>query len=236
MFSFWFRRPHHRFAKRASHRRRQPQTNRRKTFHPGFEPMEARAMLTIIAPAQINDPVGTTPAAVVIGDLNGDGRADVVAANRAANTVSVLMGNGDGSLQSRIDYPVGTTPVGVALGDFNGDGKPDIATANFGTGTVSILLGNGDGSFRPKTDFLVGATPVSLTTGDFNGDGHLDLAVAAETTANDSVSILRGLGDGTFVAPVNIITDSAPRLGLTTPFPSSRPETSTVMAILIWWW
>lgn len=220
MFSSWFRQPHHRSTKKSSRRRRQRPSNCRKTFQPSIETMESRAMLTIIAPVQVNDPVGSTPAAVVIGDLNGDGRADTVVANRAANTVSVLMGNGDGSLQSKIDYPVGTSPVGVVLGDFNGDGKVDIATANFGAGTVSILLGNGDGTFRPKTDFAVAATPVSLTTGDFNGDGHLDLAVAAETTANDSVSILRGVGDGTFAAPVNIITDAAPRFAPTLPFPS----------------
>lgn len=178
-------------------------------------------MLTIIAPVQANDPTGTGPVAAVMGDLNGDGRTDLVVANRTAGTISVMLGNGNGSLQNKVDYTVGATPNGLVLGDFNSDGKLDVATANFGAGTVSILLGNGDGTFRPKTDFAVGATPVSLATADFNGDGKLDLAVAAENTLNDSVSILRGVGDGTFLTPVNLVTDSAPRNVLPLQSPST---------------
>jgi hypothetical protein len=82
--------------------------------------MEARTMLTIIAPVQANDPTGTGPVAAVMGDLNGDGRTDLVVANRTAGTISVMLGNGNGSLQNKVDYTVGATPNGLVLGDFNG--------------------------------------------------------------------------------------------------------------------
>ena len=221
MFNSWFRRLDRRPTNKLNRRRNPPKSNRLTLFRPGFEPMESRAMLTILTPVQANDPTGTGPVAAVMGDLNGDGRTDLVVANRTSGTISVMLGNGNGSLQNKVDYTVGVTPNGLVLGDFNGDGKLDVATANFGAGTVSILLGNGDGTFRPKTDFAVGATPVSLAAADFNGDGHLDLAVAAENTLNDSVSILRGVGDGTFSPAVNLFTDSAVRNVLPLQSPST---------------
>ena len=84
---------------------------------------------------------------MAIGDLNGDGRPDLAAANYAANTVSVLLGNGDGTFGAKTDFATGTSPRSVAIGDLNGDGKPDLAVANSGSNTVSVLLGNGDGTF-----------------------------------------------------------------------------------------
>jgi hypothetical protein len=144
-----------------------------------------------------------------VGDFNGDGRADLAVVNQTANTVSVLLGNGDGTFGPKTDYATGTTPVGVTAGDFNGDGHTDIAVANFGGKSVSVLLDNGDGTFRPKTDIALATSPVSLTVGDLNGDGKLDLAVATEDLANDYVNTLRGNGDGTFQAPVSTISDAA---------------------------
>lgn len=97
---------------------------------------------------------GVGPAAVAAGDLNGDGRLDVVVTNLRATTVSVLLGNGDGTFQAHADFPTGAFPNSVAIGDLDGDGKPDLAVANFGLGvgnTVSVLLGNGNGTFRAKT-------------------------------------------------------------------------------------
>src|SRR5262249_39260842 len=75
-------------------------------------------------------PTGTTPVFVVAGDFNGDTKLDAAVANFGSNTVSILLGNGDGTLQARVDYATGGSSSGVAVGDFNGDGKLDLAVAN----------------------------------------------------------------------------------------------------------
>src|SRR5439155_549082 len=90
----------------------------------------------------------------------------------------------------------------VAVGDFNGDGKDDLAVANQGSNTVSVLLSNLDGTFRPASpsSYAVGAFPWSVAVGDFNGDGILDLAVG--NGGSNTVSVLLGKVDGTFLAAV----------------------------------
>src|SRR5438034_1410164 len=85
---------------------------------------------------------------VAIGDVNGDGRPDLVAANYYSNDVSVLLGNGDGTFQPALSFDAGNHPSSVAVGDFNGDGRPDLAVSNFTSNNVSVLLGNGDGTFQ----------------------------------------------------------------------------------------
>ena len=117
------------------------------------------------------------------------------------NAVSVLLGNGDGTFQGKVDYATGTSPFVVTVGDFNGDGRQDLATANANADTVSVLLGNGDGTFKAKVDYPTGSTPFAVAVGDFNGDGRQDLA-AANGVAN-SVSVLLGTGDGKFRAKVD---------------------------------
>jgi hypothetical protein len=104
------------------------------------------------------------------GDFLGNGILDLAVANASDNTVSVLLGNGDGSFQDAINYAVGSRPVSLAVGNLLGSGLLDIATANQ-HGTVSVLLGSGDGSFGAPQDFNVGISPFSVAVGDFNGDG-----------------------------------------------------------------
>ena len=142
-------------------------------------------------------PVGQNPDFVAIGDVNGDGRPDIVVTSNASNTVSVLLGKANGTFAAAVNYPVGSGPSSVAIADFNGDGKPDLAVSNLGDLTVSILLGNGDGTFRAqkKTSVTLGAE--SLAAGDFNKDGKQDLAVVSIL----GVTILIGNGDGTFQPP-----------------------------------
>ncbi len=148
---------------------------------------------------------GLAPFSVAIGDLNGDGKPDLAVANHYDNTASVLLGNGDGSFQPKVDYGTGTRPSSVAIGDLNRDGKPDLAVANsdYGHGsTVSVLLNNGGGTFGAKSDYGTGLGPSSVAIGALDGDEELDLAVANQGITNNgnTVSVLRGNGDGTFRA------------------------------------
>ncbi len=88
--------------------------------------------------------VGLEPESVAIGDLNGDGEADLAVANHDDNTVSVLLNEGSGRFGTAVTYGVGSGPQSVAIGDLNGDGKADLAVATQGSyrnpGTVSVLL------------------------------------------------------------------------------------------------
>jgi Bacterial Ig-like domain (group 3)/FG-GAP-like repeat/FG-GAP repeat len=143
-------------------------------------------------------PVDSGPASVAVADFNGDGKLDLAVASYSANSnISVLLGNGDGTFQPKVDYPVGSQPFGVAIGDFNLDGKPDLVVANSLSNSISVLLGNGDGTFQAAMSFATGQFPISVVVGDFNNDGIPDVA-----TANNfgcaCANVLLGNGDGTF--------------------------------------
>jgi FG-GAP-like repeat len=153
-------------------------------------------------------------------DLDGDGRLDLVATQLLTSDVSVLLGTGNGSFQAPLRFPVGLGPVAVVTGDFSNDGRLDVASVNPTTNAVAVALGNGDGTLQTPQPFPVGAVPyvmmvepaegeiyiqstsaltaapIALVAGDFNGDGRLDLATA--NFASHDVSVLLGLGDGTF--------------------------------------
>ena len=147
--------------------------------------------------AAVTYPVGHFPNVSRALDLNGDGKLDLVVANqnsaflsqRSKNSVSVLVGNGDGTFKSEVSYGVGFDPRSVASGDFNGDGKPDLATANF-SGTASVLAGNGDGTFQPAASFPAGTNPSSVAVRDLNGDGRADLAVTNSTRDAPVVGVM----------------------------------------------
>jgi FG-GAP-like repeat/FG-GAP repeat len=171
--------------------------------------------------APVEYALGQLPNALTAGDFNGDGHIDIAVVDGGGGRigvtvhsgVSVLMGNGDGSFQAQEFYPVsGKWPDSIAADDFNGDGRTDLAVADQGDAfrglpdpsEVSVLPGNGDGTFGAEVDYPVGARPLSLVAGDFNGDGHTDLATA--DTSSNSISVLLGEGDGTFVDPGQLAT------------------------------
>ena len=137
-------------------------------------------------------PIGSGQNAMVVGDLNGDGKLDIAVASSSDNSVRVLLGNGDGTFAQAPGSPitVGTTPYAVGLGDFTGNGKLSIAVANYGDNTLTLLLGNGDGTFTqaPGSPIPLGKGPVALAVGDFNGSGRLGLAVS--NAGDFTVSIL----------------------------------------------
>src|SRR6202044_3591454 len=125
--------------------------------------------------------------------------------NQQSNTVSVLLGNGDGTFTPGTDLVTGKAPTGLTVADFNNDGKLDLAVTNQTDNSVTVFLGNGDGTFNKPLSYPTGQAPVYVAAADFNGDNILDLAVAnngaaTSTNSGDSVSILLGVGDGTFGA------------------------------------
>jgi hypothetical protein len=99
---------------------------------------------------KVDYPTGKTPTAVIVGDINHDGKFDIITANIWGNdpdlvhtggdSISILLGNGDGTFQPKVDFTVGQGPYAIFMGDFDGDGKRDLATANLFDDTVSILL------------------------------------------------------------------------------------------------
>jgi hypothetical protein len=160
---------------------------------------------------------GNQPSLITVGNFNGDNSLDLAVANSNCPTVpcslgpgsvSILLGNGNGSFQNHVDYGVGNRPLSVVAADFNGDGKLDLAVANFNDNTVSVLLGNGSGAFPSRVDYATGTGPASVTAADFNGDTRLDLVVVNQ--AANTVSILLGNGDGTFGAKNDFPTGNQP--------------------------
>ncbi len=159
------------------------------------------------------------PGQMTVGDFNGDGILDIAVVNFgsfAGDTVSVFLGNGNGTFKPKVDYDVSLAPLSIVAADFNGDGKLDLAVADScGTSTpcgrpglVSILMGNGDGTFQPHMDYPAGSFPYTIVAGDFNGDGKLDVAVSDLDSAQ--VTILAGVGDGTFVSSTTVPTSGSP--------------------------
>ena len=159
---------------------------------------------------------------VVVADVNGDRRPDLVVSNVGGSsgsdaTVSVLLGNGDGTFQTATVYPSGgggaLYPITVAVMDVNGDGKPDVLVANVcnsatceSRGLVGVLLGNGDGTFIPVVTYDSGGyDATSIAVADLNGDGKPDLvdfnrcdSIGINACTDGSVGVLLGQEDGSF--------------------------------------
>ncbi|NYF80593.1 beta strand repeat-containing protein [Granulicella arctica] len=134
----------------------------------------------------------------VTGDFNHDGYPDLAVTNLADDTVSVLLGNGDGTFKTQVSYTVGSGPYQIAVGDFNNDGNADLVVTNLFDNTISVLLGKGDGTFMAQSTYTTGTEPYSVAVADLNNDGIADLAV---TNLHDkTVGVFLGKGDGTFLA------------------------------------
>ncbi len=142
--------------------------------------------------------VGQITSSVATADFNHDGLLDLAVTNSASKsgTVSVLLGNGDGTFQSAVNYKISVNPVTVGIGDFNRDGNPDLAVVSSDVSELSILLGNADGTFQaPATTNLSIGFPEALTVVDINHDGKLDLVIGG--FLGDTI-VLLGNGNGTF--------------------------------------
>jgi hypothetical protein len=194
--------------------------------------------------------IGYQPVAFATADINGDGKLDLIAPNLCGNvsgcdnsqnvpsSVSVLLGNGNGTFQQNVEYTVGIFPIGVGIGDFNGDGKLDLAVGtqcgsdprceDMGIDGLSVLVGNGDGTFQPQ---IMPAIPGqlgaidSMTVGDFNNDGLLDLLAARDVSVNLQSTLLLPATSVTF-GRQTVGTSSAPQ-------PSTLNNISTKVPITV---
>ena len=164
---------------------------------------------------------GALSVSVAAGDVNADGKPDLVVAhlcvildNCEGGTVSVLVGKGDGTLQVPVNYSSGGVYAhSIAIADVNGDGHPDLVVANQcqtpdcnESGAASVLLGKGDGTFQAPVSYSGGYYAISAAIADVNNDGHPDVVVAnfGQSSSNNTgaVSVMLGKGDGTFQARV----------------------------------
>ena len=166
--------------------------------------------------------VGLNPVSLALGDFNSDGRTDIAVANGGSAFVSMLIGDGHGNFQRASDVYTGSALVAIAANDFNNDGRLDLAVlASSGSASpVIILLGHGDGTFEQTQRFPVGGSPLPyplsvgsspgglIASADLNNDGMPDLAVALG--GNNGVSILQGVGDGSFQNFVTFPTGAGP--------------------------
>ena len=150
----------------------------------------------------VDYPTGAGAFAVATGDLNGDGKLDLVLLDHTAGA-RLMFNNGDGTFTSPSDKSVGSSPIALALGDIDGDGRLDIVSITV-QGEVVVVLNQGGASFAPPVNYIVGTASLALALGDLNGDGKLDIVVADEGTspgtAAGDVGVLLNTGGETFVA------------------------------------
>jgi hypothetical protein len=144
---------------------------------------------------------GAQPTAIALGDVDGDGRLDLAVSNDFVGT-DFCRGNGNGTFGPVTVIPPSRTTADVALADLNGDGRADLVTANYGFGpnpgetTVTVNLSTGGGMFGPPVFWDTGFRSNTVVVVDLDADGTPDLVTSDE--ANNSTSILRGNGNGTF--------------------------------------
>ncbi|MES1205249.1 MAG: VCBS repeat-containing protein [Pseudomonadota bacterium] len=141
---------------------------------------------------------------VAIGDLNGDGRGDVVSAHSddglgRFGALRVSLGTGGGDLAAPVVYPL-ADPRFVAIGDLNGDGRPDLASPNQYKQSVSVLMNQGAGAFGPPSNYVAPGNPAAIALGDLNADGKLDMVLANSGAWN--ISVFLNAGGGIFAAGV----------------------------------
>jgi hypothetical protein len=139
--------------------------------------------------------VGKNPTTITPLDINQDGVTDLMTTNVSSNTLSILIGNGDGTFHDQVQLHVCQEPRALTTGAFNADPYPDIVLACAGGDHIAVLFGRADGKFDEGPQYPVHRTPVSIVSEDLNGDQMADLVVALR---NDKIKVFLGQGNGEF--------------------------------------
>jgi len=169
-----------------------------KFFKLMLEPLENRTVPVagvLFVPANpATIPTGLNPDWIDTGDVNDDGRLDVVVANFSSSNVSVFLGNGDGTYQSPLTFPVSANPSSLLVTDLNGDCKLDIVTSSFSANNICALLNTGlNGastvSFSAPILSAAGNGIKAIAPYDSNGDSSTDLVIANSGSNNISLII-----------------------------------------------
>jgi RHS repeat-associated protein len=166
-------------------------------------------------PQIYTNPLLFPPSTVAAGDVDGDGKVDIVVADSAFGA-EMLRGNGTG-IYASVDHTVYQPPYwatvsggeALVVADFSGDGRRDVAVVN-SSGLVTIFLGQANGTASAGVQYAIGPGATALAVADFNGDGKLDLVTA---NGDGTLSLLLGNGDGTFQPAITIATGATAALG-----------------------
>ncbi len=150
-------------------------------------------------------PLSAAPTSVAAGDLNGDGRPDLVVTTNGSN-VTVFLADGNGGFEPGLQYAAGIQTGNALLADLNADGKLDLVVTDSAAGTVNVLFGNGDGTFGKPFTYAAIQNPVGLSLGNFAGNGKIDLAVASQA----GLAVLLNDGSGHFPTATSVAISSQP--------------------------
>ncbi len=138
------------------------------------------------------------PQSISAGDLDGDGRPDLIFTNATPATVSVYRNTsstGNISFSAKIDFATGGGPVSAVAADIDGDGKPDLVVANYNGSSISVFRNTTTGtniSFAPRVDFTTGLfLPHRVIVNDFDGDGKVDIAAASYNATSAALCVFK---------------------------------------------
>jgi hypothetical protein len=162
--------------------------------------IDGLAFLPGVGGGRFGAPVYSGPdqyfSSLAVGYFNNSGKLGVAATDPYTGSVTVFLGNGDGTFTADGTYAVGQGSSSIVAADFSGSGNLDIAVANEWSGTVSVLMNNGDGTFQPAGNYPAGSDPASIVSGNFTGSGEPDLALVDPESG--TVDVLPNTGKGTF--------------------------------------